>query len=219
TPDGQSVISGSSDRTVKVWDWPAGTVKATLKGHKGAVRSVAVSPDGKLAASAGEDKTVRVWDLAAGKEACQAVETNDIATAVRFSAKGHVLLAGSYSGAVTNINPATGKVRGAFDTNGNSVQPQPQPAGVTAADGSGSAVTALLFAPDGKQMYAVSQDKNVYLWKASEPPPPARTVFRGPAGAFTAVAVSPDGKTLATGDKGGAVRLWDAESGAPLREL
>jgi WD40 repeat protein len=42
--------------------------KSALKGHYGAVRSVAVSPITDLLASAGDDHTVRIWDLASAKE-------------------------------------------------------------------------------------------------------------------------------------------------------
>src|SRR5262249_1254111 len=60
--DGQRLVSGSYDRTVKVWDAQTGQETLTLKGHTNYVLSVAFSPDGKRIASGSQDKTVKVWD-------------------------------------------------------------------------------------------------------------------------------------------------------------
>ena len=62
SPDGQRLASASVDETVKVWDAATGQETLTLKGHTGAVTSVAFSPDGKRLASASADGTVKVWD-------------------------------------------------------------------------------------------------------------------------------------------------------------
>ena len=66
--DGTRLASGSSDSSVRVWDWAAGTCVATLEGHGGCMFSVAFHPtDGtRLASGGGEDGSVRVWDWAAG---------------------------------------------------------------------------------------------------------------------------------------------------------
>ena len=53
TPDGRFAVSGSNDKTVKVWDLEAGTCVGTLEGHQSSVHSVAISPDGTLIASTG----------------------------------------------------------------------------------------------------------------------------------------------------------------------
>jgi WD40 repeat protein len=58
SPDGKTLVTGSLDKTVKLWD-------AALKGHTNYVQAVAFSPDGKLLASAGEDKAVRLWGVRA----------------------------------------------------------------------------------------------------------------------------------------------------------
>src|SRR5262249_56759724 len=47
SPDGQRIVSGNLDSTVKVWDVDTGQATLTFKGHWGSVTGVAFSPDGK----------------------------------------------------------------------------------------------------------------------------------------------------------------------------
>jgi WD40 repeat protein len=65
TPDGRTLVSGSNDNTLKVWDLENGKCLCTLN-HKHRVECVWVSPDGKIAISGGHDKILRVWDIATG---------------------------------------------------------------------------------------------------------------------------------------------------------
>ncbi|MBI1917618.1 MAG: hypothetical protein HYS12_23230 [Planctomycetes bacterium] len=60
--EGERIVSGSKDQTVKVWDAHTGQQTLTLKGHTGPVTSVCFSPDGKRIVSGSYDKTVKVWD-------------------------------------------------------------------------------------------------------------------------------------------------------------
>ena len=68
TPDGRRALSGSGDKTLKVWDLESGREMRTLEGHAGGVRAVALTPDGRRAVSASIDKTLKVWDLESGRE-------------------------------------------------------------------------------------------------------------------------------------------------------
>ena len=67
-PDGRTALSGSVDKTLKLWDLASGKELRTFTGHSDVVSSVAIAPDGRTALSGSWDKTLKLWDLASGKE-------------------------------------------------------------------------------------------------------------------------------------------------------
>ncbi|KAM0750451.1 WD40 repeat-like protein [Meredithblackwellia eburnea MCA 4105] len=54
-PNTTHFITGSADRTLKVWDYRRGTCEQTLLGHRDVINSCSVSRDGKLVVSGGDD--------------------------------------------------------------------------------------------------------------------------------------------------------------------
>ncbi|MEM7042840.1 MAG: hypothetical protein AAF543_08520, partial [Pseudomonadota bacterium] len=68
TPDGQQVVSGSLDNTVRVFDLASGEERAVLRGHEGGVLAVAVTPDGQQVVSGSGDRTVRVTWVGSSKK-------------------------------------------------------------------------------------------------------------------------------------------------------
>ncbi len=65
--DGKRIVTGSSDKTAKVWDAQTGQVTLTLNGHTNFVTAVCFSPDGKRIVTGSWDKTAKVWDAQSGQ--------------------------------------------------------------------------------------------------------------------------------------------------------
>jgi WD40 repeat protein len=59
---GDRLVSGSADRTIKLWRMEDGSLIGSLFGYTGGVTSVAFSPDDKFVISGGEDG-IAVWDV------------------------------------------------------------------------------------------------------------------------------------------------------------
>jgi WD40 repeat protein len=70
SPDGATIVSGSWDKTVRVWNVRTGVCEETLQGDD-RVDYVAVSPDGATIMSGSFENTVRFWDLRTGRPLMQ----------------------------------------------------------------------------------------------------------------------------------------------------
>jgi len=67
SPNGETLVTGSSDRTIQVWQCQDGKILQTLTGHTDTVTAFAFSPDGTRLYSGSRDRTIQVWDLGTGQ--------------------------------------------------------------------------------------------------------------------------------------------------------
>ncbi|KAF4627666.1 hypothetical protein G7Y89_g10488 [Cudoniella acicularis] len=90
SPDGKQVVSGSVDKTIRLWDAATGAALQTLEGHSGSVRLVTFSPDSKQVMSGSDNGIVRLWNVVTGA-ALRTLEVHlGSVTSVAFSPDGNI---------------------------------------------------------------------------------------------------------------------------------
>jgi len=93
SPDGKTILSGSGDKTLKLWD-TSGKLLKTFTGHQNPVNAVAFSSDGKTILSGSADNTLKLWDTS-GKLLKTFTGHENYVRAVAFSPDGKTILSGS----------------------------------------------------------------------------------------------------------------------------
>ena len=202
--DGRRAVSGSSDKTVRVWDLEGDQPPRVLEGHTGAVKAVALLADGKRAISGSDDKTIRVWDLEGGVPPRVLEGHTNQVNAVAISANGKRAISGSGS----FVSSIDNSVR-IWDLEGD------QPPHVL--KGHTGPVKAVALSADGKRAVSGSNDKTLRVWDL-EGNQPSR-VLEGHTSLVVAVAMSGDGKRAVSGSQDGTVLVWDLEGNRPPRVL
>jgi WD40 repeat protein len=145
SPDGQTLASGSEDKTIEMWKLDAGKRWYTLTGHSDWVTCVAFSPDGRTLASSSRDKTIQIWDLNKGKWWYALTGHADRVSAVAFSPNSEILASSSRDKTVQLWNLNKGKWMSTLTGHTDGVQ-------------------AVAFSADGKFLASGSRDKTVRLW-------------------------------------------------------
>jgi WD40 repeat protein len=112
SPDGAHVLTGSTDKTSRLWDIETGKELRDFKGHEGTVDSVAFSPDGAHMLTGSLDKTARLWDTVTGTQ-FQVFKHEDFVLSA-FSPDGARVLTDSKDKTVRLWDVATGKELHAF---------------------------------------------------------------------------------------------------------
>ncbi len=99
TPDGKSLVTGSVDRSLRVWDVASRQVRVAIEGLPNWVEGLAVSPDGRWIASAGKGSNdVLLHDLNTGEQQFRLGGHLALVRALAFSPDGKTLATGGDDG-------------------------------------------------------------------------------------------------------------------------
>ena len=237
-PSSELVAMGVEDGSVRIWDVPTKSVKATLNAHRAAVWSAQFTRKGDLLATAGDDGQIKLWD-ATFSEPQTTLQNPHAVRSIVFSHDDQVLYAGDKDGGLhawsleTKQQVAEARQQSAIYA--LAISPDDKTLATSGSDkvvrlwnagnltqkllleGHSGPVYGLSFNRDGHQLASVGWDKQVRIWDADSGLL-VRT-WDGKGDDIWGVAYSPDGTRLATGGHDGAVRLWDPETGELLKEF
>ncbi len=168
--------------------------QVTLKGHSGAITSVAFSSDGKRLLSGSGDNTAKLWDLLTGKELMVYRGHSDKVPAMSF--KRETMFHIRELVTLKNL-PMTKELLNIKERSNR--------------------VNGVAFRRDGLWVATASDDKTAKIWDTQSGKEVA--TLMGHLGEITALAFSPDGNRLATASEDRTVKIWDCKSGKDLLTL
>jgi WD40 repeat protein/transcriptional regulator with XRE-family HTH domain len=196
--DGNTILSGSDDQTIRLWNVASGQCNRTLYGHTGQVYSVAISSDRRTLASGSEDQSIRLWDMNTGQ--CRQIlhgHTGAVRSVV-FSPDSTLLVSAGDDQIIRIWNVETGAC--SKELSGHSMH-----------------IYSVAFSPDGRTLASGGEDQIVRIWDV-ESGQQLQSLEKHDHWIYS-VAFSPDGHTLASGSEDQTVRLWDMSTGQCIRTL
>jgi len=193
SPDGQRILSGSMDGTLKLWDIESGRELQTFCGHHGGVQRVAFSADGRRAISAGSDGLVQIWPVNSTGDTRPATGLSGMHL-VTLSPDGRLALEGNFRGSNSWArlwDTATGCDLGGWKHD--------------------DSLQCLALSPDDRLSLA-GQDKGLIVLRDLASGRILKTLS-GHTGPVYSVAFANDSARCVSCGDDGTVRLWDLVSG------
>lgn len=196
TRDGKFLATGSTDKSIRLWDMSAGTARLArvFQGHSEEVSALAFSPDGKTLASGSHDQSVRFWKVSLSDDHQNYDEHTGYVWSAAFSPDGK-LFADAGVDRVIYVRDAAGKV-------------------LHNLEGHTAPVTALAFNADNTKLASVGGDQVVRVWDAREGK--KLKELKGHTAPIMAVAFG-GSNLLITGGIDKIARLWDVDKDTPVQ--
>ncbi|REK26402.1 MAG: WD40 repeat domain-containing protein [Planctomycetota bacterium] len=211
SPDGSRIVSGSRDKTVRIWNGLTGEEQAVLRRHQSRVTCAEFSPDGNRIASGSIDRTLRVWDANSGYELMALRGHEKGIQSVAFSPDGTLIAGGSLDQTLRVWDAATGAEVAVLDKYANPVMAMQH--------------LSLAFSPEGRRIVVGcshdevhhQQDNAVRVWDIQSSHELA--ILHGQKNGVTSVSWSSDGRLIALGSVDDTVRVWDTTTDTELAVL
>jgi WD40 repeat protein len=198
TPDGRFAISGSRDKTLKIWELENKKELIILVGHTLAINSVAVTHDSRSMISGSEDTTLKVWNLASGLVTATFLGHTLPINSVAVTPDGRYAVSGSEDTTLKIWDLESG-------------------CNLCTLSGHSWPVTAVAVTPDGQSVVSVSMDKTVKVWDLKSGTEIMTLI--GHTGSIISLAVTPDGRRAVSGSQDKTLKVWDLENGNLLNTL
>lgn len=207
--NGKTLISGGSDRLIKVWDLDAEAVQLTLNAHGAAITDLEWERTGHLLLSASEDRTIRVWQIPSGEERFVLNLRSDRATQVVLTPDTRTII-GSTGDNTLKFWQLGSQGRGGL---------------LKTLQGHQGLITGLALNTTGDLLVSSSEDTTLRIWQPNKAQ--MLMVLRGHTQAVNSLAISspwmelplPTDQLIVSGSNDQTIKLWDAQRGSVLQTL
>jgi WD40 repeat protein len=184
-------ISGSSDRTLRVWNLETGALVRTIRGHQDRVATVAISDDGGRALSGGGRQPLRLWDIGTGSLLRTIGAHRQDVTSVALSADGRRAVTASKHGQLRIWDLDRGR-------------------SIRTIKAHDDRVTQVVYGKGGTRIISASADETVRVWDTESGE--QLHVLEGHKMAVRSVAASHDGETIVSASEL-EIRVWSLDTG------
>jgi WD domain, G-beta repeat len=215
-PDGTKLVSGSFDKTIKLWQVETGQIAHTFTDSLKGVFALAVSPDGQMLASGSWDETIALWNLESGTCIQQLTQHQSSVRSLAISPDGKTLVSGSFDRTIVLWHLPAGTVQTTIGDDGTiDLWSLATGAAIVASTANKHCIGSLAIDPDGQTIAAGTVNGYVILWQlnnidARGLPSQIEQVqtIKAHAGQINACVFSPDGQYLITGSVDGKAKVW-----------
>ena len=198
SPNGETVVSASADKTIKLWNLTNYQEAFTLIGHTQTVLALAISPDGNILASGSADNTIKLWNLRTGEEIQTLLGHNGSVLCLAISPDGQTLVSASADCTVKiwNLNM--------FQL-------------IHTLTGHTKSVLCIAINPDGKTFASGSADRTVKFWYLST----GQEIYtlQKKSGFVFSLDFHPSKQILISGSGDETVKIWDLRSFEIIRTI
>ena len=193
SPDGKTLVVGSEDGYVRLWDITSKTEQARFYGNTGRVYAVSFQPDGTILAASKDHKLIQVWDATPKAES---IKTSGSSVAnLSFSPDSKLVAAGDVTGRVTIWNAGTQSEVAELWRNTDPI--------TSVAFSSDSKTVSFRVGDDTLKLWGIDAEEVVKTISGIE-----KNVFAG-----TTTLISPDGDMIAVAVDTDTIQFWEVKSG------